>query len=182
MSQVSGPKLQISRGFTLIELLVAIGLFSVVTSIAVGGFTNALRSQRQTAGLLSANSNVSLVIEQMTREIRTGYDFCTAVACPLRTELRFTSARGEKIAYQLNDGAIERQAIPVGGGITPFERITGDNVKVTHLEFYLSGNLPRDGLQPRITIDVGVSSKEYGLSGNVVNLQTTISPRVPLDT
>ncbi len=168
--------------FTLIELLVAIGLFSVVTSIAVGGFANALRSQRQTAGLLAANSNVSLVIEQMTRELRTGYDFCTTIACPLRTELRFTNARGEKVAYQLANGAIERQAIPAGGGAAPFERITGDNVTVAHLEFYLSGNLPNDGAQPRITIGVGVSSKEHGVSGNVVNLQTTVSPRVPLDT
>ncbi len=173
-----------STGFTLIELLVAIGLFAVVTSLAVGGFANALRTERQTTGLLSANSNVSLTIEQMTREMRTGYNFCiTPNLCTRTDQVIFKNARGEKVTYErTEDGAIERQAIPASGGAAPFERITSDNVKIAHLEFYVSGNIPGDGLQPRITIAIGVSSREQNLANNVINLQTTVSPRVPLDT
>jgi prepilin-type N-terminal cleavage/methylation domain-containing protein len=65
-------------GFTLIELLVAIGLFTIIVAIAVGGFTNALRTQRQVSSLIATQSNVSLALEQITREIRTGYLFCHA--------------------------------------------------------------------------------------------------------
>ncbi len=63
-------------GFTLVELLVAIGLFAVIATIASGGFISALRTQRRVASLISAESNVTLVLEQMAREERTGYLFC----------------------------------------------------------------------------------------------------------
>ncbi len=67
-----------SSGFTLVELLIAIGLFSIVVVIASAGFINGLRTQRQVASLISAESNVTLVLEQMAREERTGYLFCHA--------------------------------------------------------------------------------------------------------
>jgi prepilin-type N-terminal cleavage/methylation domain-containing protein len=63
-------------GFTLVELLIAVGLFVIIISIAVGGFINALRTQREVSSLIATQSNVSLALEQMTREIRTGYLFC----------------------------------------------------------------------------------------------------------
>jgi prepilin-type N-terminal cleavage/methylation domain-containing protein len=168
--------LRAGGGFTLVELLVSIGLFSVITSIAVGGFVSVLRSERQAAGLLAANSNVSLSIEQMAREMRTGYNFCTARNC-LLSELNFRNARGDEVTYRLQNGAIERQ---VNAGA--FQKITADNVEVKYLKFYLQGREAGDGEQPRITIVVGVSSKEPGVAGNVSNLQTTVSARLPLDT
>ena len=64
------PKHAAVSGFTLVELLVAIGVFSILISVAVGTFARALRTQRQTAALIAANSNASLVLEQMAREIR----------------------------------------------------------------------------------------------------------------
>ena len=66
------------KGFTLVELLITVGLFTVIVTIAVGGFINAIRTQRQVSSLISAQSNVSLALEQMTRAIRTGYLFCHA--------------------------------------------------------------------------------------------------------
>jgi prepilin-type N-terminal cleavage/methylation domain-containing protein len=64
------------HAFTLIETIIAIGLFSILVAIGVGGFTTALRSQREAGALLGAQSNVSAAVEQMAREIRTGYLFC----------------------------------------------------------------------------------------------------------
>lgn len=65
-----------SQGFTLVEILVAMGVFTIVIAIATAGFVNSLRTQRQVASLISAQSNASLVLEQMAREIRTGFLFC----------------------------------------------------------------------------------------------------------
>jgi prepilin-type N-terminal cleavage/methylation domain-containing protein len=64
------------KGFTLIEMLVTVSLFAIIITIAVGGFVNAERTQRQVSSLISAQSNVSLALEQMSRDIRTGYLFC----------------------------------------------------------------------------------------------------------
>lgn len=172
-------------GFTLVELLVAVGLFSVVTSIAVGGFVSALRTQRQTAALISANSNVSLVIEQMAREMRTGFDFCTnGQICPTADVVSFKNTRSEVVTYCVENGAILRG---VGGGscgASNFSKITAENVNVQNLGFTVSGNNPSgscDTEQPRITVTLGVSARETGVEASQIHLQTTVSVRLPLD-
>ena len=163
------------KGFTLIELIVAIGVFSTIVSIAIGGLVSALRTQRQTVALIAANSNASLTMEQMAREIRTGYDFCVnGQQCIGTSELSFRNAAGDVVTYRLNDalGAIERG---ISGNFSP---LTAENVSIRYLRFVLSGNDSHDGLSPRITISMGVSSKELGVAGSVVNIQTTVSARV----
>lgn len=170
------------QGFTILELIVAIGLFSTVTSIAIGGFAAAMRAQRQAGSLITANSNISLVLEQMTREMRTGFDFCVnGQSCPSVTEVSFKNARSEVVTYCLSGDAVLRG---VGGGACGagnFERITADAIAVRHLRFYLRGNVAGDNLQPRITIAIGVSPREQALTGNIINLQTSASPRLPID-
>ena len=91
------------RGFTLIELVVAIAVFAVIVSVAVGGFVGALRSQRQVSALISVNNNVSLALEEMAREIRTGRNFCDlAFPCPADgSGLTFFNAHGDLVTYQI---------------------------------------------------------------------------------
>jgi len=62
-------------GFTLVELIVAMSIFLIAIVIIVGAFIRSLRTQRIVNHLMAVNSNTSLVIEQMAREIRTGYEF-----------------------------------------------------------------------------------------------------------
>lgn len=165
-------KLEARSGFTLIELIVAIGVFSTIVSIAVGGFVRALRTQRQIVGLLSANSNASLVIEQMAREIRTGFDFCRGgQVCVGTSELSFRNSAGERVTYRIDNGVLER------GVNSVFAPLTASNVSIRHLVFDLSGQDSDDGFPPRITMVMGVSSKELGVAGAVVNMQTTVSAR-----
>jgi prepilin-type N-terminal cleavage/methylation domain-containing protein len=64
------------KGFTLVETLVAIAIFAIVVLIGVGGFANALHTQGEVSSLIAAQSNASIALEQMAREIRTGYLFC----------------------------------------------------------------------------------------------------------
>lgn len=171
-------RFQNRSGFTLVELLVAIGIFSVVTSIAVGGFTSALRTQRQVAGLVLANSNASLVIEQMAREIRTGDTFCVSgqTSCAGSTELVFRNGVGDIVTYRWNSsaGSVERKVLGSG-----FQPLTADNVNVRHLTFIPFGNSSGDGYPPRITILMGVSSRASGVEGSIINIQTTVSSRQP---
>jgi four helix bundle protein len=153
-------------GFTIVELLVAIGLFSVVVSISVGGFINSLRAQRQIAALISADSNVSIAMEQMAREIRTGSGFSLTTG-----RLNFINSSGEETGYYLNGDVIERE-VGDDSGNTTVQAVTGGKASVQYLNFVFAGRSP-----PLITISIGVSAAERGVSGGIVRLQTSVSSR-----
>ncbi len=168
------------------ELLVAIGLFSVVVAIAVGGFTNALRTQREVAALIAAQSNAGLALEQIAREVRTGYFFChdssgaSTCSCSLNgfaltcSNLSFENASGAAVGYSLANNALARSE-----NGSPAQPITSDNVAVRYLIFTLFGNAEGSQWNPRITISIGVApnSADPALQSDVLNLQTTVSAR-----
>lgn len=192
------------QGFTLLELLVAIAVFSIIVSIAVGGFVNALHTQREVAALIAAESNAGTSLEQIVREVRTGYLFCHVndatgtiadAACATPTPCSFTgtgglgstwtcpalnfyNAQGCTVLYALANGnALTRTSSCEGGGAA--QPLTGDNVAIKYLQFTLFGNLEGDHWNPRITISIGISpsSTDPALASNIVNLQTTVSAR-----
>lgn len=156
-------------GFTLVELLVSMALFTIVIAIATGAFIRALRTQRQLVSFASANSNVSLVLEQMAREIRVGRDFSSLG----RNTLSFTNGRGELVVYDFNetDGVIMRR---VGAGVP--QPLTSENVSVKNLEFKTMF-IGDDGYPARITVLVTVSPKEIGVNTSLIRIQTTVSAR-----
>jgi prepilin-type N-terminal cleavage/methylation domain-containing protein len=174
-------------GFTLVELLVAITLFSVIVSVAVGGFAGMLRTQRQITSLLTADANVGFAIEQMAREIRTGSAFCPAGTSgaslcdcsqndPTTLSCRaaaFTDAEGQSLVYKLQGGALMKSA---DGGST-YAPLTATNIVIPYFNVLLFGNTPGDHWNPRLTIQIGVASKDAALAGQALHLQTTVSAR-----
>jgi type II secretory pathway pseudopilin PulG len=160
-----------------VELLVAIGLFGVIVSIAMGGFVRALRAQKQIVALITASSNASLVIEQMSREMRTGFNFCATPCSSPSDAVNFTNARGEEVVYSLGMapegyGIITRQ---VSGG--PVNQITADSVNIRYLKFYFLENA---NYPPRVTLLIGLSpraGRAANVSENITNIQTTVSAR-----
>jgi prepilin-type N-terminal cleavage/methylation domain-containing protein len=190
------------KGFTLIEMLVTVSLFAIIVTIAIGGFTNAERTQRQVSALISAQSNVSIALEQMSRNIRTGYLFChdpgsssmstrcndiynismptcTAASvgsliwtCP---SLDFRDANGNEITYSWNNGALTEN---IKSSTQP-QSITGNGVYVKYLKFQLFGQTEGDHWPPRITISLGIaaSSTDPAVMNDVFNLETTVSAR-----
>ena len=171
------------RGFTLVELLVALSVFSIIISIAVGGFVRALRTQRQTIGLLASNSNASLTIEQMAREIRTGLRFRCGTGNPLcsgvPTVLTFDTVGGNTIWYCLNGAVINRYVGTLGDCMTDGTPITAVNVNVKQLSFrvFFNQRYPADLYPARIVISMTVSPLEQGVQGAELNFQTTVSAR-----
>ena len=190
------------KGFTIVELLITVGLFTIIIAIAVGGFTNALRTQRQVSSLISAQSNVSLVLEQIARQVRTGYLFCNtlnntqAVAggnpngaaadcgCTLTVSpdpngfwtcnaLDFYDAESNHLVYFLQNGAL----METNNATT--QSVTGDAVSVKYLQFHLYGQVENDQIPPRITISIGIapSSTDPAVMNNVSSLETTVSAR-----
>ena len=164
-------------GFTLVEFIVAIGLFSIIVAVAIGSVFRVLRTERQAASLIAANSNVSLVLEQMSREIRTGTNFCNSVTgiCP-PSRLTFINAQSETVTYCLDsEGHLERGiGSTLCGSLTD---ITPNQVNVRDVVFIISGEEPDDGRQSRVTMSLTISPREGGVSEATVTLQTTISAR-----
>lgn len=151
----------------MIELIVAIGIFGLVVTMAVSIFVIALASQRRIIALRNVEDNARFALESMAREIRTGKNFGGSV-----NSLSFTNAKSESIIYRLNNKTIEKSS---DGGAN-YLAVTGPEVTVDYLNFYLLGQAPGDGLEPRITITVGITSKVGNQSVNS-KVQTTISER-----
>ncbi len=166
-------KIKSSGGFTIIELMVAMTLFLVLIGIAIGGFINALRTQRAVVELMAANDNASLTMEQMAREVRTGYYFVKVSD----GELKFVNAYNVTVFYRLNEGAIERGTQDIFLQ-TKYKKITADNLRVVGFKIDLLGAEAGDGYPPRVTISLSVTGKSKYLEDVSVNVQTTISSRL----
>ncbi len=168
------------------ETMVAVAIFTVVFTIGVGGFISAMRTQRQLQALISANSNASLVIEQMAREIRTGLVFHTynedssscdssSAPCP---RLGFINGKGEDVAYTLDSTNL--QILRYSPSAMSGAPITAGNVAVRYLGFKALGDTcdTEPDHNPRITIVLGISPRnERGVNEHITEIQTTVSSR-----
>ena len=160
------------RGFTIMELLVAMGVFLILISITSSGFISSLRTQRELTGLISINDSVNLTLEQIMREIRTGYNF-TKIS---QNELQFVNSENKIIYYRFIDGAIERGETDMLTIVT-YRKITADNVRIKNFNIEVMGGAAADGYQPRITIAISIVGITKYLENVPVNVQMTVSSR-----
>ncbi len=162
-------------GFTLVELIVALGLFSLLLLMTVGGFVRSLRTERQASAFTFVNNSLSIAIEQMGKEIRTGRNFCASgTSCQSSSVLSFLNAKGAVITYCIDSGTIKRN---IGSDCPSGQKITGDDVNVQYLTLRMCDNQVNTGYPPRITILTGANSKKQTPSSYNINLQTTVSSR-----
>lgn len=163
-----GNKNNKKNGLTMIELIVAVGIFGLVISMVSGIFILSLQSQRRIIALRNIEDNSRFVIESMGREIRTGKNFNGG-----GNSISFTNAKGEAIIYRLSNNTVEKS---FDGGTT-FSPMTGTEVTIDYVNFNLIGQATGDGLQPRITVAIGITSRVGNQSANL-KIQTTISERL----
>ncbi|MEK9194703.1 MAG: type II secretion system protein [Patescibacteria group bacterium] len=170
-------------GFTLTELVVAIGIFLVAITIAVGGFVRALKTQRIVNHLMSVNSNASIVLEQMVREIRTSHTLTPRDlprgSCPANfEELDLVNSKNKLVTYSGGNGAISRRECDESGcGVGDlFLPLTASNILIERLCFESVHEVPEDPW--RVTLFLKVGSSNPDLEGNALNLETTISSRI----
>jgi prepilin-type N-terminal cleavage/methylation domain-containing protein len=174
-----------NQGFTLVELIVAIGIFLSVVAIASGIFIRSVRTQRFIGEIMAMNSNASLALEQIMREIRSGFDLevtdsGSTCGATLGDTLTFTRARNNAtttVIYRWDQAAsdIERtEKIPPATILTTV--LTAADVNVSRFCFSVS---QIDPAAPwRLSLFLQVGSRDNSLPGNTVNLQTTVSARI----
>lgn len=169
-------------GFTTTELLVGIAIFTVITTVMTGMFISIMKSQRVAQQIIGVNNNGGIVLEQIAREARTGYNFETNVASvdcgeEWGTELSFVNGQNGKLTtYKLipENGTVTREE---EGGDYPLE-MTASNVLVKRLCFRVA-KTDSDLCNPeRLSVLLEVSPRNSTSSSNSSLLQTTVSSRV----
>jgi len=162
-------KLKSLTGFTIVELLVAMSLFLILVAVATGTFIQTLRTQRVITELTAANDNATQNIEQIAREIRTGFNFVDSTD----NILKFVNYRSEQVSYKLINNSVTRC---VGSCVSDneFKPTTAPEVKVERLKFIISGKELTDEFPTRVTIILTV----LGPKNIRVNLETTVTSRV----
>lgn len=67
-----------TAGFTLVEMIVSLAVFSTVVTITVGALLMIIASNQQLQQEQSVMTNLSFMLDSMTRELRTGSDYFCA--------------------------------------------------------------------------------------------------------
>lgn len=162
------------KGFTLIELVVAMTLFIVASTIISGIFIRSIRTQRQANHLTVLNSDSSLVIERINREVREGFDFSdpstTDTCSDTLTFERTINGSTKEISYTLMDNNIQRKE---GSGGT-FQTLNSSEVNIDDLCFILTQETEDEPW--RITMSMTAGSVDPNIN-YTSNIQTTISAR-----
>lgn len=170
-------------GFTLVEMIIAVGLFAFAISIIVGVFSQALRSQKILNSLIQLNSNAGLMMEQIMREIRVGYNFIppdlSGLCFKTLTFNRVIGGKKSEIIYKLitnnSSSSIGRLEKPLDTGIQTTSILNASNINVSSLCFNIKQT---DRSYPwLITMYFQVDSKDKNITGKPMYIQTTVSSR-----
>lgn len=160
-----------NKGFTLVELLVSMSVFLVVLGLATGVFVRTFKTQRIVTQLSDSMTNVTLAIEQIARDARTGLNFEPSGDLEVDV-LRFTTGNARRVAYtQINNRIGRCQGACLTIDEDNFEPITSPEVEIVDMSFIINSE---DFHPPRITILTTVMPNEI----TEVFLQTTVSSRI----
>ena len=192
-----------SKGFTLLEMMVSVSIFTIVMTISIGAILTLNDSLQKAKLMRAAVENVSFALEGMAKKIRTG----TILHCSDSEDYEsipldcpagggriyfYYPEQDESISYRLSSrNSIEVEEIKTQGGIKSNGDITGSDVSVTSLKFYVSGSCPvtsglspscqsSDYRQPLIKITLTGKANIPGKTrfDTTFNLQTTVSTRI----
>ncbi|MFA5208609.1 MAG: type II secretion system protein [Candidatus Paceibacterota bacterium] len=184
---------QKTKGFTLVETLVALLIFGFVSVILVNIFVSVLNSQKRILQNQELMNQSSYALEYMTKAIRmTEKDMTGACSGAAGENFRVGTSPVSIafLAYDLKDSTykcvqflIEDNAIkerrstdgnlPSGTALP----ITSSAVSVERLEFYVTGDILGDNIQPKITIMIKMKSLSSSTNAPVIIVQTTVSQR-----
>lgn len=180
-------KVREREGFTLVEMIVAIGLFTTTLALIVGIFFQGLRLEGYVTALTEVNSNISLTVEQMAREVRSGYNFETSsvgavcAASGLDDTLTFRRVKGGSaepvdvmLSWNEEEKIIERRE-----GASEPTILNASNIQVKRLCFLKNVDVHTPPLDPwRVTFTMTFSSSDTRLADRIVSMETTVSSRI----
>jgi len=98
-----------NRGFTLIETMIAMTIFLIVVTVGMGAILNANAIHNQNQATRSILDSLSFTMEDMSRNIRTGYHYHCASSMPSVSSLETSndcSGGGNILAFESATGKV----------------------------------------------------------------------------
>jgi Tfp pilus assembly protein PilW len=157
-------------GYTIIETMIAVSLFTVIVVLGIGSLLNANRLHQKSRDMRSILDNLSFIMDDMSRNIRTGSNYyCLAgavSALPSPFVAQSCPAAGFGIAFEASGGNLANNGDQwvyyiLGGKIYKSTagdagfQITPDEVvidQVNGFSIYGAEPPPGDTRQPFVTI------------------------------
>lgn len=180
------------NGYTLIETMIAISLFLVIMMFGMGSLLGSSILHKKAQNMRAIMDNLSFIMEDISRNLRTGYDYhciddgnLTSInphdcASALGAGISFKSSYGNQTVYAVfPDGTLQKSTD--GGAIGSFIILTPPEIKIDPSSgFIVRGALPQPGdtNQPFVVIRL------YGTiisENNIVtpfSLETSVSQRL----
>lgn len=168
-----------NTGFTVIEMMIAIAIFLIVVVIGMGALLNTNLIHRKTQDMRSIMDSLSFIMEDMSRNLRTGSDYVCNYGCNNGGGILFKSQYGDEWEYTLEqDGT---------GAINIMRTIEGNKIQLNPTEvkivgassgFTVTGTAPfPDPNQPFVTIKL-IGKITYKGVDTPFSLQTSVSQRL----
>ncbi|MFA6257805.1 MAG: hypothetical protein WC671_02210 [Candidatus Paceibacterota bacterium] len=163
-----------AKGYTIIETMVAVSLFVIIVTIGMGSLLNANLLHRKSQNMRSIIDNLSFVMEDMSKNLRTGYNYHCIISgdiLPVSSMsdakscasggwgIAFEPAGGNSLddndqwVYYINSGRIFKST--VGPSSLPnFIQLTPDEIKINSVSSF--------------TVE-GAEPPEYDVNGNLIS-------------
>jgi type II secretory pathway pseudopilin PulG len=152
-------------GVTLVELMVAFGVFGIFISIALGGFMQALKTQRIALVLMETNDSASIIFENVARQLRTAKVNDNAYPITIQQDfLSFYNYHGQLVEFDFTSSNPNRI-------ISNIIQVDAFNVQRI--------NSATTGAPPRLVMSIRMKITDPSIGDPIYKtLQTTISPRL----
>jgi prepilin-type N-terminal cleavage/methylation domain-containing protein len=161
------------RGFTLIEMLVSIAIFTIVVTIVMGTIVTIVDISRKTRTMTEAMSNLNLVMESMTRTLKTSTTIYTDITNSPYGKVTAIDQSGKTIIYSVatNTNNNKKGILKTVDGVD--ELITSDDIEIVG---YAIQTFPYNE-QPRVMISLkGRVETAKGIYSEFI-LQTSVAQR-----
>ena len=183
-----------NRGYTIIETMIAVSVFLVVVTAGTGALLNANNLHQKSQDLRSILDSMSFIMEDMSRNLRTGYNYrCITNSDFTNLSTSLSCASGKAIAFRegitnaqwvykietLDGGATYNISRSTDGAAT-WTQFNPPEVVINSISaFSVLGAeaLPGDTQQPFVTIKLAGKITFKGID-TPFSMQTSVSQRI----
>jgi len=167
---------KLNRGYTIIETMIAVSIFLVVITIGMEALLNANLIHRKSQDMRSIMDNLSFIMEDMSRNLRTGSNYNSTSSSQISFD---ETATGERWVYRIESNNIYKSTQGgADGSWTPLNIEYEIKIDPNASSFSVIGaEPPPDTQQPFVTIRL-VGTITYRNIDTPFSLQTSVSQRL----
>lgn len=167
------------KGATLIELLAAVLIFSIVILSVIGILISAIKANNRIIAKQENIDSARYSMEFMVKELRMAKSIVQKNG--VFSDISFLNSADQTVRYHLD--AADKKIIRNDGTATGDQPISSDNLDVSSLNFFINDwdltVIPVETRQsPFITISIRTNGKTGVARDEIVDLQSSVSPRI----